>query len=58
LPLVIAILHSLFALKVITNLIGESLIVPVLIADAVYGIIYFLFYWLTMNYYQMVIKRL
>ncbi len=58
LPLVIAILHSLFALKVITNLIGESLIVPVLIADAVYGIIYFLFYWLTMNYYRMVIKRL
>lgn len=58
LPLVIGILHSLFALKVITNLIGESLIVPVLIADAVYGIIYFLFYWLTMNYYRMVIKRL
>ncbi|AUO10617.1 ABC transporter permease [Priestia megaterium] len=58
LPLVIGILHSLFALKVITNLIGESLIVPVLIADAVYGIIYFLFYWMTMNYYRMVIKRL
>ncbi|MBX9984304.1 ABC transporter permease [Priestia aryabhattai] len=50
LPLVIGILHSLFALKVITNLTGESLIVPVLIADAVYGIIYFFFYWLTMNY--------
>ncbi|MCZ8495401.1 ABC transporter permease [Priestia sp. Y58] len=58
LPLVIGILHSLFALKVITNLTGESLIVPVLIADAVYGIIYFFFYWLTMNYYRMVIKRL
>ncbi|MBU8685816.1 ABC transporter permease [Priestia megaterium] len=58
LPLVIGILHSLFALKIITNLIGESLIVPVLIADAVYGIIYFFFYWLTMNYYRMVIKRL
>ncbi|RMA91146.1 ABC transporter permease [Priestia megaterium] len=58
LPLVIGILHSLFALKVITNLTGQSLIVPVLIADAVYGIIYFLFYWLTMNYYRMVIKRL
>lgn len=58
LPLVISILHSLFALKVITNLTGESLIVPVLIADAVYGIIYFFFYWLTMNYYRMVIKRL
>ena len=58
LPLVMGILHSLFALKVITNLIGESLIVPVLIADAVYGIIYFFFYWLTMNYYRMVIKRL
>ncbi|MED4238360.1 ABC transporter permease [Priestia megaterium] len=58
LPLVMGILHSLFALKVITNLTGESLIVPVLIADAVYGIIYFFFYWLTMNYYRMVIKRL
>ncbi|MDD1511569.1 ABC transporter permease [Priestia megaterium] len=58
LPLVIGILHSLFALNVITNLTGESLIVPVLIADAVYGIIYFFFYWLTMNYYRMVIKRL
>ncbi|WP_154989851.1 ABC transporter permease [Priestia megaterium] len=58
LPLVIGILHSLFALKVITNLTGESLIVPVLIADAVYGVIYFIFYWLTMNYYRMVIKRL
>ncbi|MGB3783941.1 FtsX-like permease family protein [Priestia megaterium] len=58
LPLVISILHSLFALNVITNLTGESLIVPVLIADAVYGIIYFFFYWLTMNYYRIVIKRL
>ncbi|MED4265066.1 ABC transporter permease [Priestia megaterium] len=58
LPLVMGILHSLFALKVITNLTGENLIVPVLIADAVYGIIYFFFYWLTMNYYRMVIKRL
>ncbi len=58
LPLVIGILHSLFALKVIMNLTGESLIVPVLIADAVYGVIYFIFYWLTMNYYRMVIKRL
>ena len=58
LPLVMGILHSLFALKVIMNLTGESLIVPVLIADAVYGIIYFFFYWLTMNYYRMVIKRL
>ncbi|MFK7677481.1 ABC transporter permease [Priestia megaterium] len=58
LPLVIGILHSLFALNVITNLTGESLIVPVLIADAVYGIIYFFFYWLTMNYYRIVIKRL
>ncbi|MFE4042279.1 ABC transporter permease [Priestia sp. YIM B13490] len=58
LPLVISILHSLFALNVITNLTGESLIVPVLMADAVYGIIYFFFYWLTMNYYRIVIKRL
>jgi putative ABC transport system permease protein len=58
LPLLIGILHSLFALNVITNLTGESLIIPVLIADAVYGVIYFLFYWLTMNYYRMVIKRL
>ncbi|MGQ0514965.1 FtsX-like permease family protein, partial [Bacillus sp. D-CC] len=39
-PLVIGILHSLFALKGLSNILPFEIMIPLLISIGVYGVIY------------------
>ncbi|MGG3447896.1 ABC transporter permease [Bacillus cereus] len=54
-PLVIGILHSLFALKGLANLLPFEIMIPLLISIGVYGVIYIGYYFLTVrSYYKIV----
>ncbi|WP_459503522.1 ABC transporter permease [Bacillus sp. C1] len=54
-PLVVGILHSLFALKGLSNLLPYEIFIPLLISIGVYGIIYIGYYFLTVrSYYKIV----
>jgi putative ABC transport system permease protein len=54
-PLVIGILHSLFALKGLATLIQFEIMIPLLISIGVYGVIYIGYYFLTVrSYYKIV----
>ncbi|MDV4151814.1 ABC transporter permease [Clostridium sp. AL.422] len=56
-PLVVGVLHSLFALKSLSNLIPYQILIPQLISIGVYGIIYSLYYFLTVHSYYKIISR-
>lgn len=56
-PLVIGILHSLFALKSLSTLIPYQIVIPLLISIGVYGIIYAGYYFLTVRSYFNIITR-
>ncbi|PIE94365.1 ABC transporter permease [Bacillus fungorum] len=54
-PLVIGILHSLFALKGLANILPFEIMIPLLISIGVYGVIYIGYYFLTVrSYYKIV----
>ncbi|HDR8154689.1 TPA: ABC transporter permease [Bacillus cereus] len=54
-PLVIGILHSLFALKGLGNILPFEIMIPLLISIGVYGAIYIGYYFLTVrSYYKIV----
>ncbi|MBL3819636.1 MULTISPECIES: ABC transporter permease [Bacillus cereus group] len=54
-PLVIGILHSLFALKGLGNILPYEIMIPLLISIGVYGAIYIGYYFLTVrSYYKIV----
>ncbi|MDA2190806.1 ABC transporter permease [Bacillus cereus] len=54
-PLVIGILHSLFALKGLSNILPFEIMIPLLISIGVYGVIYIGYYFLTVrSYYKIV----
>ncbi|MGN4946135.1 ABC transporter permease [Bacillus cereus group sp. MYBK104-1] len=54
-PLVIGILHSLFALKGLGNILPYEIMIPLLISIGVYGVIYIGYYFLTVrSYYKIV----
>ncbi|MEC2479626.1 ABC transporter permease, partial [Bacillus cereus] len=54
-PLVIGILHSLFALKGLSNILPFEIMIPLLISIGVYGAIYIGYYFLTVrSYYKIV----
>ncbi|PEF33991.1 ABC transporter permease [Bacillus wiedmannii] len=54
-PLIIGILHSLFALKGLSNILPFEIMIPLLISIGVYGIIYIGYYFLTVrSYYKIV----
>ncbi|PFK46789.1 ABC transporter permease [Bacillus cereus] len=54
-PLVVGILHSLFALKGLSNILPYEILIPLLISIGVYGIIYIGYYFLTVrSYYKIV----
>lgn len=54
-PLVIGILHSLFALKGLGNILPFEIMIPLLISIGVYGVIYIGYYFLTVrSYYKIV----
>ncbi|PFJ17183.1 ABC transporter permease [Bacillus cereus] len=57
LPLIIGLVHSLFALPVINNMPIFNIIIPILISSGVYCIIYFGYYVLTAySYFRIVYK--
>ncbi|MBE5107116.1 ABC transporter permease [Bacillus thuringiensis] len=57
LPLIIGLVHSLFALPVISNMPIFNIIIPILISSGVYCIIYFGYYVLTVySYFRIVYK--
>ena len=54
-PLVIGILHSLFALKGLSNLLPFEILIPLLMSIGVYSVIYIGYYFLTVrSYYKIV----
>lgn len=57
LPVIIGLVHSLFALSVISNMPIFNIIIPILISSGVYCIIYFGYYVLTVySYFKIVYK--
>ncbi|SCC54791.1 ABC transporter permease [Bacillus wiedmannii] len=57
LPVIIGLVHSLFALSVISNMSIFNIIIPILISSGVYCIIYFGYYVLTVySYFRIVYK--
>ncbi|MGH0594857.1 ABC transporter permease [Bacillus pretiosus] len=54
-PLIIGILHSLFALKGLSNILPFEIMIPLLISIGVYGVIYIGYYFITVrSYYKIV----
>lgn len=51
LPILLGILHSLFALHTFETLMTSSFLTPILISIGMYVSIYMCFYWLTVQYY-------
>lgn len=56
-PLLIGLLHSVFAVKAASILVVSSIAVPSAIAMGVYASIYFIFALLTIGYYRKIIKN-
>lgn len=56
-PLLIGLLHSVFAVKAASILVISSIVVPSAIAMGVYALIYFVFAVLTVGYYRNIVKN-
>lgn len=56
-PLVIGILHSVFAVKAGSILVLSSILVPTVMAMGVYALIYLVFAYLTIGYYKKIVKE-
>lgn len=56
-PLVLGIVHSVFALKLFSTLLSMNIITPVLMWIAVYSAIYGVYYVLTVSYFNKVIRQ-
>nr|WP_010495852.1 FtsX-like permease family protein [Paenibacillus elgii] len=56
-PLLIGLLHSVFAVKAASILVISSIVVPSAIAMGVYALIYFVFAVLTVGYYRKIVKN-
>lgn len=56
-PLLIGLLHSVFAVKAASILVVSSIAVPSAIAMGVYASIYFIFALLTIGYYRKIVKN-
>ena len=54
LPIILGILHALFALRAFETLMTTSLIIPILISVGMYILVYLCFYLLTVQYYYRV----
>ncbi|TSB47875.1 ABC transporter permease [Alkalicoccobacillus porphyridii] len=55
-PLLIGLLHAIFAINVGSVLVVSSIVTPILIAMTVYVFIYLVFAVLTINYYRQIVK--
>ena len=56
-PLILGILHSVFALKLFSTLLSMNIVTPVLIWIAVYSAIYGVYYVVTVSYFNKVIRQ-
>lgn len=56
-PLVVGILHSLFALKALSTLMAYQILIPLLISIGVYGVIYICYYFLTVHSYFKIVNH-
>lgn len=57
LPLLVSIVHTIVAIKVLENLIGILLNIPILISIGVVSLIFFMYYLLTVKHYRKLIKQ-
>lgn len=55
-PLLIGLLHSIFAIKAASFLFMSDITVPATIAMGIYGVIYIIFAFLTVGYYRKTVK--
>ncbi|MEI4832093.1 ABC transporter permease [Bacillus sp. FJAT-53711] len=55
-PLVVGILHSLFALKGLSNLLPFEILIPLLMSIGVYSVIYIGYYFLTVHSYFKIVS--
>lgn len=56
-PLIVGILHSLFALKSLATLIPYQILIPLLISIGIYGVIYIAYYFLTVHSYFRIVSQ-
>ena len=56
-PLFVGILHGLFALKSLSTLIPYEVLIPLLISIGVYGVIYTVYYFLTVHSYFKIVSE-
>ena len=56
-PLVVGILHSLFALKGLSNLLTFEILIPLLMSIGVYSVIYIGYYFLTVRSYFKIVSE-
>lgn len=57
LPLSVGLIHSAFALKAFNVILNAHILKPVIITMIGYSIIYFAYYYLTINYYKKIILK-
>lgn len=57
LPLIVGLSHSAFALSSFNKLLNAQILTPVIVTMVGYSIIYFIYYYLTVNYYKKNIFR-
>lgn len=55
LPFIVSIVHSSFALSAFNKLFNAKILTPVILTMVGYGIIYFIYYYLTVKYYKRII---
>ncbi|WML34881.1 ABC transporter permease [Clostridium sp. OS1-26] len=56
-PLVVGILHSLFAVKALSTLMAYQILIPLLISIGVYSVIYICYYFLTVHSYFKIVNQ-
>lgn len=57
LPFLVALVHSSFALSAFNKLFNAKILTPVILTMVGYGIVYFIYYYLTVKYYKRIIME-
>lgn len=57
LPLIVGLFHSGFALSAFNKVLNAHILTPVIITMVGYTVIYFIYYYLTVNYYKKIILK-
>ncbi|MCT4599027.1 MAG: FtsX-like permease family protein [Vallitalea sp.] len=57
LPFIVSLVHSSFALSAFNKLFNAKILTPVILTMVGYGIVYFIYYYLTVKYYKRIIME-